>query len=403
MMFRRYNRLKICKDGGNFHMKETFFEYFMPVQVLFGNNRIEEAGALTARCGARALLVTGKRAMKENGVTDRITEVLRKSSVEVFIYDEVPPNPTDGIADEGAGVAKANGCDVIIGLGGGSALDAAKGIAVVASAGGKLWDFIGEDKVEGDILPVIAIPSTAGTGSETTPYAVFTKRDIKRKDAVVTPAIFPKTAILDPSIMKSMPAQITADTGFDALSHAIEAFMSPAATSFVQALSLESVRLVWNSMQDALADGNNLRARGDLAVASCLAGMAIAQSGVVAGHGFGMSIGGIKNTSHGRTVGLLLPHIMRYNLPAIPGKIASIAPAVNLDQTSNTEKDASNVIDRISGLMRAIDFPTTLGEIGVVDSDIEAILNDSMTQEDLDFNPRAFDRESARVFLASLL
>ena len=378
-------------------------EYFMPVNIQFGTNKIEEAGALVARLGKKALLVTGKRAMKKSGITERLIRSLQDSSVKVTVFDEIFPNPTDDLADKGAGIARKNGCDVIVGLGGGSAMDAAKGIAVVAALGGSLWDYIGENRVTGDTIPMVAIPTTAGTGSETTPYAVFTNPEIHRKDAVVSQYAFPKMSIVDPAVMKTMPPSVTADTGFDALGHAIEAYMSILANPFADACSYESVRLIGEALVKAIRDGNDIEARGKMAIASSLAGMAIAQVGVVAGHGFAMAIGGLMNTSHGRTVGILLPHVMTYNLNTIPDKIARLAPAFDLAVAGDSQTNAENVISRIKEMMQDIDYPTNLGALGIRREDLQKILDDSMTQEDIDFNPRKIDRSSAEKFIDSIL
>ncbi|HHF98151.1 MAG TPA: iron-containing alcohol dehydrogenase, partial [Candidatus Aerophobetes bacterium] len=176
-------------------MRVQNFSYYMPVKIFFGEGEIEKIGTSAKDLGRRALLVTGKKSMQKLGITDKIVKLLQDNLIDVVLYNEVLPNPTVEIVDKGAELARREGCDVIIGLGGGSALDTAKGIAVVASHGGSLWDYIGEGKVTEKTLPIIAIPTTAGTGSETTPYSVFTNKKILRKDAINSPYTFPKVAI----------------------------------------------------------------------------------------------------------------------------------------------------------------------------------------------------------------
>ncbi len=379
------------------------FTYDMPVKVLFGEGELEKVGVLTKNIGTKALLVTGKKSMKKLGITDKVIKLLQDNSVDVTVFDGVPSNPTDKVVEEGAKVALREKADVIIGLGGGSSLDTVKGISVVATHKGSLWDYIGEDKVQGETIPIIAIPTTAGTGSETTPYSVFTKKEIMRKDALVSSYTFPKISIVDPTLMKSMPPELTADTGFDALSHAIEAYLSPLTNPLSGALSLEAVKLIWESLVKAVKNGDDLEARGKMALASSIAGMAIAQAGVVAGHGFGMSIGGILNTSHGRTVGILLPHVMAYNLPEIPYRIAEIGKSMNISAPKDPVKRAQRVIDVIKMKMKEINFPVTLRDIGVNERNLPKILEDSMSQVDIENNPRKFDRKSAKEFLGSII
>ncbi len=384
-------------------MNMKVFTHYMPVKVFFGKGELGKVGNLTRELGSKALLVTGKKSMKKLGVTDKVIELLRESSVDVTLFNKVSPNPTDKIVEEGAEVAKREKSDVIIGLGGGSSLDVAKGISIVATHRGKLWDYIGEDKVKEEIIPIIAIPTTAGTGSETTPYSVFTKKEILKKDALVSFYTFPKISIVDPVLMKSMPPELTADTGFDALAHAVEAYLSPLANSLSDALSFEAVRLIWGSLVKAVKNGNDIEVRGKMALASSIAGMAIAQAAVVAGHAFGMSIGGVLDTSHGRTVGILLPHIMTHNLPEIPHKIAQLTGALNLSTAGDSIKDAQKVIKSIKEMMEEIDFPTRLGALGVNEQNLPKILEDSITQPDIENNPRKFDRKSAQEFLESIM
>ena len=384
-------------------MNMKVFTHYMPVKVFFGKGELGKVGNLTRELGSKALLVTGKKSMKKLGVTDKVIKLLRESSLDVTLFDEVSPNPTDKITEEGAEVAQREKSDVIIGLGGGSSLDVAKGISIVATHRGKLWDYIGEDKVKEEIIPIIAIPTTAGTGSETTPYSVFTKKEILKKDALVSFYTFPKISIVDPVLMKSMPPELTADTGFDALAHAVEAYLSPLANSLSDALSFEAVRLIWGSLVKAVKNGNDIEVRGKMALASSIAGMAIAQAAVVAGHAFGMSIGGVLDTSHGRTVGILLPHIMTHNLPEIPHKIAQLTGALNLSTAGDSIKDAQKVIKSIKEMMEEIDFPTRLGALGVNEQNLPKILEDSITQPDIENNPRKFDRKSAQEFLESIM
>ena len=384
-------------------MKMQSFTYFMPVKIHFGEGKLEDVGNLAKNLGKKALLVTGKKSMKKLGITDKVMKLLESSFVEAILYDNIPPNPTVEIVDEGAKIARKEGCDVIIGLGGGSALDAAKGVAVVASHGGSAWDYIGEDKVTGEPLPIVAIPTTAGTGSEVTPVCVLTNKKNLRKDAIVSPYTFPKIAIVDPTLMRSMPPELTADTGFDALAHAVEAYLSLNANPFSDTLAMKAISLINDSLVEVTKNGENLKLRANMALASSLAGMAIAQAGVVAGHGFGMSIGGILGTPHGRTVGILLPHIMRYNLPEASDRIAQLAGCFNLPAIKDTIDRAQKVIETVEKIMEGVNFSTRLKDIGVDKKDIPRIVEDCIDRPDMINNPRKFDIKKAQKFLESIL
>lgn len=379
------------------------FNYYMPVKIFFGEGRLKELGSLTKDLGKKALLVTGRKSMRKLGIVDKVIKLLQDSSVEVMLYDKVLPNPTVEVVDEGAKVVIKEDCDVIIGLGGGSALDSAKGIAVVASHGGSLWSYIGEGKVTEKTLPIVAIPTTAGTGSEVTPYSVFTNKKNLRKDAINSPYTFPKVAIVDPTLMESMPSELTADTGFDALAHAVEAYLSLNANLFSDTLAMKAISLINDSLVKAIKNGEDMKARGNMALASTLAGMAIAQAGVVIGHGFGMSIGGILDTPHGRTVGILLPYVMSYNLPKASEKIAKLSDCFNLPTTKDTMNDARKVIETIKGIMEEINFPTQLRDIGVDKKDIPKIVGDCMNRPDIANNPKKISSKEAQEFLELIL
>jgi len=355
------------------------FNYYMPVKIFFGEGRLEELGTLTKGLGEKA------------------------SFVKVVLYDEVTPNPTVEVVNEGAKIAVKEGCDVIIGLGGGSALDSAKGIAVVASHGGSAWDYIGEGKVTEKTLPIVAIPTTAGTGSETTLVSVLTNKKNLRKDAISSPYIFPRVAIVDPDLMKSMPSELTADTGFDALAHAVEAYLSINANPFSDILAMKSISLINDSLVEATKNGEDLEARGNMALASSLAGMAIAQAGVVAGHGFGMSIGGILDAPHGRTVGILLPSVISYNLSEVPERISQLASCFNLPATGDSMNDAWRVIEAIKKMMKEMNFPTRLRDIGVGRKDIPKIVEDCMDRPDIANNPKKIDYKEAQKFLELII
>lgn len=384
-------------------MKVQNFNYYMPVKIFFGEDRLKELGNLTKGLGKKALLVTGRKSMQKLGIADKVTKFLQNSSVEVTLYAKITPNPTVEVVDEGAKIAVKENCDIIIGLGGGSVLDSAKGIAVVASHGGSLWSYIGEGKVTEKTLPIIAIPTTAGTGSEVTPYSVFTNKKNLRKDAISSPYTFPKVAIVDPALMESMPSGLTADTGFDALAHAVEAYLSLNANSFSDAFAMKAISLINDFLVKAIKNGEDMKARGNMALASTLAGMAIAQAGVVAGHGFGMSIGGILDVPHGRTVGILLPYVMSYNLPEFPERLAQLGNCFNLPTSGDSMNDGRKVIETVKKIMKEVNFPTQLRNIGVVRKDIPRIVEDCIDRSDMTNNPKKINSKEAHEFLKSIV
>lgn len=365
-------------------------DFLMPTKLVFGEGRLKEVGEKVKGYGKKALLVTGRKAMKELGFTHQVIEYSKAEGVEAVLYDKVEPNPSKQTVNTGGKLAKEKCCDVIVALGGGSALDAAKGIAVVAKYGGDVWDYMGEGNVPGPVLPLVGIPSTAGTGSETTPYAVITFKEKKMKYFMASPYIFFKVAIVDPLVMMSVPRYITAYTGMDAFTHAAEAYTSRMAQPISDRLALQAIELAAGSLPQVVMNGDNLEARTNMALASSLAGMAIAQAGLGNAHGLGEPLGGFFETDHGAVVGLLLPHVMEYNILTNPDKFINIAKVMGekVDGLS-LRSAATKAVEAVRNLLVDIGLPQRLRDLGVKKEVIP-----EMAEEVMRRNPNG---ESART------
>lgn len=365
------------------------FEYFMPTRILFGEVKAAEVGKVVTNLGRKAILVTGKTAMKQLGITDQVTDSLKKEKIESIAFDQVEPNPTIETVNQGSKLARKENCDLVIGLGGGSALDAAKAIAVMISHEGNAKDFLGSNNVPGPIVPLVAIPSTSGTGSEVTRYAVLTDKSTKRKQAMRSQFIIPRIAVVDPQIMKSQSSYLTSCTGIDALTHAIEAYVSPKANSLSDLIAAKAISLAARYLRRAVWNGDDTEARGGMALASTLAGMAICQAGTGAAHGLGMSIGGIFNADHGTTVGILLPYVMEFNLATSLDKYAYIAFLMGQKTTSPTTREAAlEAVRTVRDLIQDIDIPLTLGQLKVRIELAPEVAEDAKEQGATKNNPR---------------
>ena len=365
-------------------------DFLMPTKLVFGEGRLKEVGEKVKGYGKKALLVTGRKAMKELGFTHQVIEYLKAEGVEAVLYDKVEPNPSKQTVNTGGKLAKGKDCDVIVALGGGSALDAAKGIAVVAKYGGDVWDYMGEGNVPGPVLPLVGIPSTAGTGSETTPYAVITFKEKKMKYFMASPYIFFKVAIVDPLVMMSVPRYITAYTGMDAFTHAAEAYTSRMAQPISDRLALQAIELATGSLPQVVMNGDNLEARTNMALASSLAGMAIAQAGCGNAHCLGEPLGGFFKTDHGAVVGLLLPHVMEYNILTNPDKFVNIAKVMGEKVDGLSLRSAAmKAVEAVRNLLVDIGLPQRLRDLGVQKEAIP-----EMAEEVMRRNPNG---ESART------
>lgn len=378
------------------------FTFHAPTQLVVGPDSFARLPELAQNLGSKAIIVTDKMVAAHLGLTDKVNDFLTQVAIPSVVFDDIEPNPDLQSVSKGADLARDQQADLIIAIGGGSVLDAAKGIAIVASHGKDIWYYIGGDLVPGPVAKIITIPTTSGTGSETTPFAVFTKKDEHNKQGLYSPHIFPAVSILDPVITKTMPTTLTASTGLDALAHAVEAYTSKAANPISDALAEKAIELIAAALPTAVENGSDLAARQALALASALAGMSITHAGVTAAHGFSMSIGGLFDQPHGLTTGILLPPIIAYNEKAIAEKSARIAAifASSNPQHFANQTCASEVLKRI---LNIVNVPDKLSAIGLSENDIVPIVDDCLERGDFENNTVSFTREQAITFLQKMI
>lgn len=379
------------------------FTYHMPTRIMVGPYIFKKIGAVAKALGTRVLLVTYKDFMTSLEETSSVVSLLGNAGLKIRIFEEIEPNPDIEIVARGARLAVKDNINLIIGLGGGSVIDAAKGISIVATHSSDIWAYVGTDKVPGPTVPIIAIPTTSGTGSEVTPFAVFSNRKIFKKEGVESRYIFPKVALIDPILTKSMPSRLTIDTGIDALAHAIEAYTSCLANPISDALATEAISLIARFFIKAVEEGNDLEAREGMALASAMAGMAITHAGVGAAHGFAMAIGSILGTPHGRTVGILLPSVMEYNAISSSEKFKHIVHLFKVNARENPFKNIQEAGKIVRILLSRVGFSTKLSDIGVEKDKLPQIVDDSMLYGDMSNNPRSFTKEEALSLLEAII
>ena len=377
------------------------FNYYCPTELRVGRGQLASLAESVNELGKRPLVVIDPDVRKVSASAQQSCTVLSRSGLSAEIFEEIPSNPNIETVTAGAEVFRKHQADVVVAIGGGSALDSAKAIAAVAEHGGSIWDYIGDDLVPGPIAPIVAVPTTAGTGSETTPFAVFTDKGSRRKDGMYSRYFYPRLSILDPEIYCTLPPQITAETGMDALAHAIEGFTARTKNSLCNSLALEAVRLIARSLTISVQDGSNLEARQEMALASALAGIVITHCGVGAAHGVGMSLGGLYDVPHGRAIAMLLPSVMEFNRQAAPDQFAALH---RVFQGADPDMDQQqNVAEIVSALARKIGIPVKLSDLGVRSEQIDELLNDAMSRQDMQNNARTIDRADAEQLLRTLL
>jgi alcohol dehydrogenase class IV len=378
------------------------FDYYQPTEIRFGAGRIQEVGTVVARYGKRCLMVTTSGSSLKH-VSAGIRSYLEDCGVQVEHFDGVIPNPTTTCVTEGANLAKAFGADVILGVGGGSSMDTAKAIAVEATHPGTCWDylFFRETKPTEKTLPVIAVPTTSGTGSQVTQVAVVTQLETKTKSALYNSLIYPKVAIIDPELTLTLPSHITACTGFDVFCHAFESFIHVGATPYTDLLATEAIRLVSKYLPTAVADGFNKEAREAMAWADTLAGLCIANAGVTLPHGIGMTIGGqCPQVAHGKALAVIYPEFTRFTYASATAKFATVGrifnPSLaNLPDTEAAEKSC----EAIDCFLKRINLWLSLKGLGVSLNDLAAIADNSHVLPDYKNNPRIASRDEIYTML----
>jgi len=369
-----------------------FFNFHQPTQVRFGEGRLDEVGEVVGSYGQHCLLVTGHTSKAKLPIYEKVKTQLRKKGISVFHFDGVITNPTTGIAEEGARLAVEHNVDVVLGLGGGSSMDTAKAIAVGATHPGKVWDYrlFGEKKITNKTLPVIAVPTTSGTGSQVTPVAVITNPAEKFKSALVSPFLCPRACIVDPQLMLTVPERVTASTGFDAFAHAFESYIHKNASPYTDLLAVEAMRIIVKYLPLVVEDGSNKEARAWMAWADTLAGLCISNAGTTLPHGIAMAIGGhAPHVLHGEALAAIYPEFMRYTYGSSMEKFATLGRILNPELESvPDEVAASKSCEEMEKFLQKINMRFDLKQLNVPEDELASIAADSVKLPDYKVNPR---------------
>ena len=340
------------------------FNYNLPVNLIFGIGKVEELGKETAKYGKKALIVTGRSSTKKSGLLDKAVNLLKEANLESVIFDKVAQNPLTTTAYEGADLAKKEGCDVVVGLGGGSIMDAAKAIAFIVLNEGDISDYIFGLKKSEKALPIILVPTTCGTGSEGNGFAVLTNPENNDKKSLRCNAIVAKASIIDPNLMTTMPKHILASVGFDALCHSMEAYLSKSAQPLTTMKALYAIELIGENLVNVYKDPTDMKGWEAITLASTLGGMVINTAGVTAPHGMEHPASGLKDIVHGRGLAALTPVIYEASISGAPEKFSKISKLLG-------GKDENDCVDTIKKLLSDIDLTTNLSEQGIKEEDID--------------------------------
>jgi 1,3-propanediol dehydrogenase/alcohol dehydrogenase len=368
------------------------FQFYLPTRVYFGKGTIGKVGEEAKKLGKRALVVTGGKSARRMGALQKVEDSLKNMGIKTILFEGVEANPCLETIERAADLTKAKKCQIIVGLGGGSPMDAAKGIAVSSTNPGPFTQYLGRNKLKESPLPVIAIPTTAGTGSEVTPYAVFTTttRGKRRKKIMADDSIFPKVALVDPELTLSLPSSVTADTGIDALSHAIEGLISKNSQWLSDYLAVRAIKLLSTYLPEVARNPQDIEIRSRVLYASLLAGMVIAQTGTVLVHLMSYRLTSDLNLPHGRACAMLLPWVCEFNLKSSPAKLTSLAKSLGENVENLSQEDAvESVVNRIRNLLLHLGLPQDLESRKIEESLIEDFVDEVMQDtRKLANNPR---------------
>ncbi len=372
------------------------YQFKTPSVIVNGPGAAKEVGSFAKGLGKKALIVTDV-ALEKIGLLNDIKNSLEMAGISFAIYDKVVTEPTMNFAEEGLKIFKEVQAEFLIAVGGGSPIDAAKGIAALATNPGKMSDFAGANKIPRPGAPLIAIPTTAGTGSEVSQFTIITDttRDVKMLIASLN--IMPRVALVDPLMTLTMPQKITAATGLDALTHAIEAFVSVKAQPITDTLALQAIRFIAGNIRQAWSNGDNVEARTNMMIGALQAGMAFSNSSVALVHGMARPIGAYFHVPHGISNAALLPTVIEFSIPGNPKRYAEIAEAMGEITEGLSVLDAAYLAaDAIEGLNVDLKVPT-LRELGVEEkkfnSIVEQMAADAIASGSPGNNPRKATQE----------
>ncbi len=356
------------------------FSFTGAKKIVFGRGSFASLPEQLAEQKVVRPLVVLDRNLAEAGFREKVSALLDQAGMKYALYDKTEPEPPLELADEGTKIALKNKCDGVVGIGGGSAMDLAKAIAVLAANKAKAEEFLGLNRVPGPGLPKIMIPTTAGTGSEVTFTSVFIRKKLKKKEGMNSPYLYPELALLDPELTLSLPPHPTAATGIDALCHAIESYTSLNASPISEMISVEAIGLISDNLRTAVHDGANIEAREAMLLGSLYAGLGLANAGVTAVHSLSYPLGGKYGVSHGLANTIMLPRVMAFNLPGALEKFAVVAEAMGEIVDDLPLREAAYLaVEAVEALIEDCGVFTTLEELEIPESDFPELAKAAMT------------------------
>ncbi|MCL2122033.1 MAG: iron-containing alcohol dehydrogenase [Clostridiales bacterium] len=365
------------------------FRYVMNTEIVFGVGSSKKLASIIAEQGGSKAFIVSDKGVEASGLLDGLQADLKAANVAFGLFDDVEQSSSVQSVDKGADSVRNEGYDIIIAVGGGSALDTGKAIGLVVGNGGQCRDYVGAGKAKKPSMPVIALPTTAGTSAEVTDVAVIADREINARSGLRSNYIVPRVAIVDPLLTVSVPPSVTAATGMDALSHAIESYTNTVSELPHDLASLEAMRLIGRALPAAVANGKNLKAREDMCMACVLIGLAYRNTRLGILHAITGPFCGYYEVAHGVANAILLPHVMRFNATGNYEKFANIAKALGVsDECYTTRELALLSADMVADLLEDVGLPADFKAMNLDHSKLGTVAKEAAKSANLAINPR---------------
>lgn len=380
------------------------FRYEIPTAVEFGCGSIRTLADHVKALEGKKVLVVADPGVVKAGVAERVTEPLRSAGIPYEIFSDIESDPDISSVEKGTELAKQQDCDLVVGIGGGSSLDTAKAIGVMLTNDGHIRDYVGINKVKKPAAPVIAVPTTAGTGSELTIWSVLSDKKEEVKLSVGSPYNCPKLALLDPELTVTLPPHVTAATGMDALTHALESYVNQKTQPISEGMSLQAMKMIAANLRLAVVQGDNLEARSNMLLASTIAAMAFNPTRLGLAHALALPLGAHFHIPHGLVNAILLPEVMQYNLRGNPAKFAEIAAIFGEKVEHLSVLDAAGrAVEAVRRLNRDIGITQDLTDFGVKEEHLDQIAAEAMESGNVPVNPCRATAEDLKAICRRLM
>lgn len=362
-------------------------EFFVKSYVTFGKGATQDLPKILKEYDAKNVMVVYGASVKKAGIAEKVLEEIEKAEVRVTVFDGVIPNPTNEVVEEAAAIALQNQIDVFVAVGGGSCIDLTKAVNILMSNPGPIGQYSGIGLVKKSVLPLIAIPTTAGTSSEITNVVVLTDTKAVCKYVIIDNKLVPDRVIADPEFTKTVPPSVTAATGMDAITHAVESYISNMSTPLTEYHSIRGMQIFHENLPKAVADGTDMEARENMMIGCIVVGFGFSNANLGLVHGIAHTLSAHFHLAHGMANATVLPYVMEYNADSCPEKMVELAKAVNLPLSGNIEEDKYLLAKDLLRLTKELNIKT-LSEQGIKEEDLDMLADDVLKEPVLGFNPK---------------